>query len=288
MASAIKQRTGTWGELQRRARLRLLRMHYESRVGHIGGNLSSLDLMLVLHHDVLRPGDQFVLSKGHSAGAYYVTLWTLGKLPEEELGQFHKDNTRLSGHPPTGGIEDILFATGSLGHGLSLAAGLALAKRLRGLPGRVYCLMSDGEWNEGSCWEALIFARHQRLENLTILVDLNGMQGFGTTREVADLGSLAEKFRSFSVPTQEIDGHSNEAIAHALGRDRGPWPGPNAIVARTRKGCGVSFMEDRMDWHYLALSEGQYLQAVQEIERACEKSSVRPSSKRLAVPNSSS
>src|SRR6185437_5106795 len=151
--------------------------------------------------------DQFVLSKGHSAGAYYVTLWTLGKLEEEDLRQFHKDGTRLSGHPPPGGIEDILFATGSLGHGLSMAAGLALAKRLKGEAGRIYCLMSDGEWNEGSCWEALIFARHHGLDNLTIVVDLNGLQGFGTTREVANLEPLAEKFRAFGVPTEEIDGH---------------------------------------------------------------------------------
>jgi len=238
-------------------------MHYESGVGHIGGNLSSLDLLLSLHHDILWPDDQFVLSKGHSAGAYYVTLWTTGRLPEEELRQFHKDGTRLSGHPPTSGIDDILFATGSLGHGLSLAAGLALGKRLEGRSGRVYCLMSDGEWNEGSCWEALIFARHHRLDNLTIVVDLNGLQGFGTTREVADLDPLTEKFRAFGVPTAEIDGHDRGAIRDALGRERGSLA---AFVARTRKGCGVSFMEDRMEWHYLPLSESQYLQAIRECE----------------------
>ncbi len=249
-------------------------MHYESRVGHIGGNLSCLDLMLVLHQEIIRPGDQFVLSKGHAAGAYYVTLWTIGRLSEEELATFHRDDTRLSGHPAAGAIDDILFGTGSLGHGLALASGLALARRLRGEPGHVYCLMSDGEWDEGSCWEALIFARHHRLENLTILVDLNGLQGFGTTREVADIDSLAEKFRAFHVPTREIDGHAREEIVQALGPDRGP--GPRAIVARTHKGSGVSFMEDRMEWHYLALSEGQYLQAVEEVDRACDGSSARP------------
>ena len=189
----MKSPPRSWNDLRLAARLRLLRMHYESGVGHIGGNLSCLDLLLILHHRVLLPADQFVLSKGHSAGAYYVTLWTLGKLTEQDLSTFHKDGTRLSGHPPTSGIEDILFATGSLGHGFSLAAGLALAKRLKGEPGRVFCLTSDGEWNEGSCWEALIFAKHHGLENLTLLVDLNGLQGFGTTREVADLEPLAAK-----------------------------------------------------------------------------------------------
>ena len=164
----MKSPPRSWNDLRLGARLRLLRMHYESGVGHIGGNLSCLDLLLILHHRVLLPADQFVLSKGHSAGAYYVTLWTLGKLTEQDLSTFHKDGTRLSGHPPTSGIDDILFATGSLGHGLSLAAGLALAKRLKGEPGRVFCLTSDGEWNEGSCWEALIFAKHHGLDNLTI------------------------------------------------------------------------------------------------------------------------
>ena len=164
MSLLEEQSTLTWDQLSRAARLRLLRMHYESGVGHIGGNLSCLDLMLVLHQEVIGPDDQFVLSKGHAAGAYYVTLWSLGRLADDDLAPFHKDGTRLSGHPPAAGIDDILFATGSLGHGLALASGLALAKRLRGEPGRVFCLTSDGEWNEGSCWEALIFARHQRLE----------------------------------------------------------------------------------------------------------------------------
>lgn len=240
-------------------------MHYESGVGHIGGNLSCLDLLLVLHHDILGPDDQFVLSKGHSAGAYYITLWTLDRLADEDLRQFHKDGTRLSGHPPTSGIDDILFATGSLGHGLGLASGLALSKQLKGEPGRIYCLMSDGEWNEGSCWEGLIFAKHHQLENLTILVDLNGLQGFGTTREVADLEPLAEKFRAFGLPTREIAGHDSEAIRQALRLDRA---GPDVVVASTRKGCGVSFMEDRMEWHYLPLTEALYKQAVEEIERA--------------------
>jgi transketolase len=257
-------------ELRRRARLRLLKMHYESGVGHLGGNLSCLDLMLGLHHDVLQSADQFVLSKGHSAGAYYVTLWTQGRLTEDDLRQFHKDGTRLSGHPPTSGIKEILFATGSLGHGLSLSAGLALAKRLKDEQGRVYCLTSDGEWNEGSCWEALIFARHHQLHNLTIVVDLNGMQGFGSTREVADLEPLAEKFRTFAVPTVEIDGHDRAAIRQAIRPDATKL---QVVVARTHKGSGVSFMEDRMEWHYLPMTEAQYLRAVEETERACATSS---------------
>jgi transketolase len=248
--------------LARRGRLRLLQMHHESGVGHLGGNLSALDLLLVLHHHHLGQHDQFVLSKGHAAGALYVTLWTLGRLSDGDLTQFHRDNTLLAGHPPARGIEEIPFATGSLGHGLSLAAGLALGKRLRDEPGRVYCLTSDGEWNEGSCWEALIFARHQRLDNLTILVDHNGLQGFGTTREVADLHPLADKFRAFQVKTVQIDGHDAGAVRGALGEPGGP----RVIVADTVKGRGVSFMENRMEWHYLPLTDELYRKAVADVE----------------------
>ncbi len=237
-------------------------MHYESRVGHIGGNLSCLDLLLALYHERLQADDQFVLSKGHAAGALYVALWSVGRLSDDDLKRFHQEDTTLCAHPPPRGIADVLFATGSLGHGLSLSAGLALGKRLKGEPGRVVCLMSDGEWNEGSSWEALIFARQHRLENLTLVVDANGLQGFGTTREVADLEPLADRFRAFGVATLEIDGHDPRAIDRVLGAEAArAADGPLAVVARTRKGCGVPFMQDRMEWHYLPMTEAQYEQA---------------------------
>jgi transketolase len=239
-------------------------MHYEAGTGHIGGNLSALDILLTLYHVALSPSDAFVLSKGHAAGALYVTLWTRGRITDDELTTFHRDDTVLSGHPPAAGMPDVLFATGSLGHGLGLANGLALAKKLRAEPGRVFCLTSDGEWNEGSCWESLIFARHHDLP-VTVIVDENGLQGFGTTKEVADLAPMAEKLRAFGVPTVQIDGHHAGALADALTR---AVSGPDAVVARTRKGCGVSFMEHKMEWHYLPLDTAGYFAAIAEIERA--------------------
>jgi transketolase len=251
------------------AKLRLLRMHFEAGVGHIGGNLSALDILLSIYHETLGPNDAFVLSKGHSAGALYVALWSIGALSEEDLRTFHRDGTRLSAHPPCSGISPVLFATGSLGHGPGLAAGLALAKRLQGRPGRVFCLTSDGEWNEGSCWETAIFAKHHALANLTLIVDVNGLQGFGTTREVADMGSLAEKFRAFGWQVQEVDGHDVAAL-HAAFQDDGKATAPKMILASTRKGCGVSFMEGRMEWHYLPLTETLYAQAVQDLERCAD------------------
>lgn len=252
-------------ETIRTARLRLLRMHFESGVGHIGGNLSCLDALMILHHRVLGPDDVFILSKGHAAGALYVALWSKGRLSDEDLRTFHADGTRLAGHPAPGWLAEIPFATGSLGHGLPLAAGAALGRKLKGRPGRVYCLLSDGDWNEGSNWEALIFAAHHRLDNLVLIVDQNGLQGFGTTHEVADLGSLTEKLRAFGLAAEEVDGHDLAALDAALSSGA---PGPRAVVARTRKGRGVSFMEDRMDWHYRAMTEPQYRQAVEEVSRA--------------------
>lgn len=255
-------------ELRCKLKLRLLQMHYQSHVGHIGGDLSALDILIALYHFVLQPNDLFVLSKGHAAGALYVTLWSVGALGDEDLQEFHHDATRLPGHPPSRGIPEIAFATGSLGHGLGLAAGLALGKKLKGEDGRVFCLTSDGEWNEGSSWESLIFLIHHKLDNLTVIVDRNGLQGFGATREVADLEPLSERFRAFGVEAVDIDGHDVQAISATLQRN-----GPLVVVAKTRKGCGVSFMEDRMEWHYLPLDSEQYEKACREVSQQCETSS---------------
>ena len=167
-----------FAKLRQEARSRLLQMHYEASVGHIGGNLSALDAMLYLHHYVMSTEDQFVLSKGHAAGALYVTLWSRGILQESDLRSFHNDGTLLSGHPPPRRLEGVPVATGSLGHGLPMACGMALARKLRKQPGRIFCLCSDGEWQEGSNWEALIFARHHNLSHLVVLVDVNGLVCF--------------------------------------------------------------------------------------------------------------
>ena len=245
------------------ARKRLLQMHFESGVGHIGGNLSCLDAMMLVQHEYLLPQDRFILSKGHSAGALYITLWSLGQVSEESLKKFHKDDTLLAGHPPATGIREILFATGSLGHGLSLAAGTALGLRLKNKKGVVYCLTSDGEWQEGSTWEAMIFAAHHRLDNLTILVDHNNLQGFGRTHDVASMSPLMGKIAGFDLDIKCVDGHDLNAMRAALDERTNK---PRLIILETVKGRGVGFMENRMEWHYLPLSEAQYLLATQQLE----------------------
>jgi len=246
------------------ARKRLLQMHFESGVGHIGGNLSALDAMLIVFNEYLSDARNFVLSKGHSAGALYISLWSIGCLIDEDLKTFHKDNSLLPGHPPAMGINEITFATGSLGHGLSLAAGFALGFKIKGKTEKVICLTSDGEWQEGSTWEALIFACHHKLSNLTILVDHNSLQGFGTTNEIASMSPLWDRLKGFEVDLKVINGHEPDEIRAALAVTN---LNLKIIVLCTVKGHGVSFMENRMDSHYLPLTERQFHTAMMEIDQ---------------------
>lgn len=241
--------------LLRKAKIKLLTMHFHSNCGHLGGNLSCLDALMVLHHCIMKPHDHFVLSKGHSAGALYITLWTLGKIDDRELDTFSKDNSLLPGHPSGKGIPGLLFSTGSLGHGPSLAAGLALAAKHKNSDRHIYCLCSDGEWQEGSCWEALIFSIHHKLNNFTILIDQNGLQGFGKTNEIISCNDLTSRISSFGAEVHSIDGHNFSAIqSTAANRSTAT---PNIIILNTIKGNGLHFA-GKMESHYLPLTKEQY------------------------------
>lgn len=256
----------SFSQLRLRSTKRLLRMHFESRIGHIGGNLSALDAMLCLHHQIMGQDDIFLLSKGHAAGALYITLWTLGELSDADLCTFHQDGTHLAGHPMPHWTPGISMATGSLGHGPSLASGIALAKRFQNQPGEVFCLTSDGEWQEGSNWEAIIFAHHQKLKNLTLLVDANGLQGFGSTKKVASMEHLIPRFEGFGLTVTEADGHDPESIRNAVDRQNHKTNGPLIVILHTIKGKGVSSLENRMESHYLPLDQSSFEQAIQTLE----------------------
>lgn len=245
------------------AKKRLLEMHFSKKMGHIGGNLSALDAMMVLHHEIMEPEDKFILSKGHSAGALYVVLWSINRLSDADLLTFHSDNTKLAGHPVSGWLPEIPTITGSLGHGFPVGLGMALGSQLIKKSGHIYCLMSDGEWQEGSNWEALIFFSHRKLPNLTLLIDVNGLQGFGSTREIASMDTLHERLSAFNIDVIQINGHDPSQIKAALQNGKG-----KIIILNTVKGAGVSFMENRMEWHYLPLSESQFHQAIREIDNA--------------------
>jgi len=247
----------------KQARQRLVGMHYRARAGHLGGNLSCIDAMMLVHHEFMGADDRFILSKGHSAGALYVTLWSLGRLRDSDLDRFHQDDTLLAGHPTAKGIPDIHFATGSLGHGLSLAAGVALAAKLQNVRRRVFCLTSDGEWQEGSTLEALIFVTHHALNNLTILVDHNGLQGFGSTDAVASMDPLHERLAGFAVEIRVCDGHDLDSMRAALATESNRTV---MVVLNTVKGRGVPDVAGRIESHYLPLSAEQYARAIAEIE----------------------
>ena len=256
----------TFQELRKKACLRLLKMHFDAKVGHIGGNLSALDATLFIHHNILQKNDRFILSKGHAAGALYIALWSVGKISDEQLLTFHQDGTKLAGHPPVNWIDEIPFATGSLGHGLGLACGMALGNKLQNHDQRIFCLMSDGEWQEGSNFESLIFLNHQQLKSVTVLVDCNGLQGFGATEDVASMNiqRLHNIFSSFDFEIEVINGHDEADLKKlAVQKNR-----PQIFLMNSTKGKGISFMENKMEWHYLPLNQALYNQAKEEIENS--------------------
>jgi len=248
-------------------------MYKRANAGHIGTSLSCLEILVELCFGRMQRDDHLILSKGHAAAALYTVLSLSGRLPECDLNTFYQDNTLLAAHPPCGsGLRAIPFGTGSLGHGLGLAAGLAFSQRFTGRDFHVYAVLSDGDCNEGSTWEAALFAAHHRLDRLTVIIDANGLQGFGRTDEVQGLEPLVEKWRAFGFSVAEAsNGNDFHSLteAHAAVAD---GPKPRCIVARTTKGHGVSYMENRLEWHYLPMSDAQYEQAIVENSAAQESS----------------
>jgi transketolase len=245
-----------------------------ANVGHIGSALSIADIIAVLFESELRMAgtndperDRFILSKGHAALALYAALHLKGILDECRLQTYCSDGSLLGVHPEHR-LEGIDFATGSLGHGLAFGAGVALAARLTNNDYRAFVLVSDAECNEGSLWETVMFAGHHRLSNLIAIIDNNGQQALGKTKDVIDLSPIGDKWRAFGWEVLEIDGHSpNELRSTLSGLDCRSGP-PSVIVANTVCGKGVSFMEGKVEWHYLPLSEAQYGQALRELEDA--------------------
>jgi transketolase len=231
------------------------------------------DLLAVLYHDVLRVDpaapqlperDRFILSKGHACAALYATLALRGFFPVAELAQFGRDGSRLMAHI-SHKVPGVEFSTGSLGHGLGFGCGKALAAQRRKKNWRVFVLLSDGELDEGSNWEAILFAPHHRLDNLVAIVDYNKIQSLGTVSAVLDLAPLAEKFRAFGWAVREIDGHDHEAIRAAC--QTLPFePGkPSCLIANTVKGKGVDYMEDKLLWHYRTPNAEQVEQALGQL-----------------------
>lgn len=253
----------------------VLRMAFAGSTVHVGCAFSIIELCAVLYRHHLRypgnlpdaPGrDYLVLSKGHGVMAQYACMYEKGWLAAADIDGYFSDASRLKGlsdaHVP--GCE---VTSGSLGHGLPVGVGLALGAKLAQTDQRTYCIVGDGEMNEGTMWEALLLAAHRKLDNLVVIVDENGFQAMGRTAEVMDLGRLDAKFAAFGFDTEVVDGHDEQALHASLTRLESRLDGrPKAIVARTVKGRGVSFMEHDNIWHYTRLTPETYEQAVRELD----------------------
>jgi transketolase len=243
-------------------------MHHDVHAGHIGTGLSCVDLLVFLYRCHLSDQDVFILSKGHGVSALYATLHHVGRLGEDSLATYYQDGTLLAAHPVAGALREIPAATGSLGHGLSIACGVALAHRTQHRSQtKCVCLLSDGDCNEGSTWEAAAFASHHDLDNLAVVIDKNDLQGFGSSRDVLDMEPLADKWRAFGFEVRSIDGHDFDQMAKAMSARVGDGT-PLCVIAQTKKGCGVSFMERRLEWHYLPMTDEQYRSALEDLDAA--------------------
>jgi len=250
----------------------ILEQSNRAHVGHIGSALSVADIVAVLYDRMLRvptptdpDRDRFILSKGHASLALYAAIFLKGWITEADLNTFCEDNSLLGTHPEHN-LRGIDFSSGSLGMGLSMGAGAALAARLQKSARRVFVLISDAECNEGSIWEAIMFATHHRLANLITIVDLNGQQALGYTNQVLSLEPMAEKWRAFNWDVHEVDGHDAEAISRIIERLNTNSGKPHVLIARTTFGKGVSYMENQIKWHYLPMTDAEYQQALKEIK----------------------
>lgn len=252
----------------------VLRMIGQAGLGHVGGDLSVTDILATLFFGVLdldpanptRPDrDRFILSKGHCAAALYSTLALRGFIPAELLGSFMAPLSVLNGHPNRRKVPGVEANTGPLGHGLPIGVGSAIAARLSGASWRTFVVLGDGELQEGSNWEAAMSAGHRGLDNLTAIVDRNRLQQGARTEDTNRLEPLADKWRAFGWEVIELDGHDHAALWAAF--TAAPAGKPRCVIARTIKGKGVSFMEDRVEWHHKVPSPAQVEQALIEVAR---------------------
>lgn len=261
-------------DLALRIRRHVLYMTHRANASHVGSCLSIADLLAALYDGVLRVDparpdwadrDRFILSKGHGCAALYAVLAEQGFFPKEWLETYCQDGGKLPGHITSHGIPGVEVSTGSLGHGLPIGCGMALAGKHDNQPYRVFVLLSDGECDEGSTWEAVLFAPHHHLDNLVAIVDYNKIQSFGRVEEVLDLEPLAAKWRAFGWAVREIDGHDYGEIEDALKSIPFESSRPSCVIAHTVKGKGVSFMENQLAWHYKSPNDEQLRQALAEL-----------------------
>ncbi|MBL6468841.1 MAG: transketolase [Mogibacterium sp.] len=261
-------------ETARKIRVDVIRAIHEAGSGHPGGSLSATDILTALYFDTMNIDpknpkmegrDKFVLSKGHAVPALYATLAERGFYDVEEMMALRKIGSHFQGHPNMHKVPGLEMSTGSLGQGFSVAVGMATAGKMDGNPGRVYALCGDGELQEGIIWEAALSAAHRNLDNLVLIVDWNGLQIDGRVDDVKKVAPLSGKFQTFGWHVINVDGHSFPEILAALDEAKTVKGQPTAIIAKTHKGHGVSFMEDQAGWHGKAPNDEQFRQAMEEL-----------------------
>jgi len=269
-------------ELQKKAieiRKDIMKMLMLAGSGHTGGSLSIVEILIALYyhtlkHDPAKPDwrerDRFLLSKGHACPALYAVLAHKGYFPKELLWTLRKLGSPLQGHPQMG-LAGVEISSGSLGQGLSIANGIALAARLDGLKMRTYCLMGDGETNEGQVWEAAMTASHYKLDGVCAIIDFNKLQIDGFCCEVMDLGAFSHKWEAFGWNAIEADGHDLAGLISAFDKASAAKGKPSVIIADTVKGKGVSFVENKVEWHGIAPKREEYERAVKELDEALKK-----------------
>jgi len=252
-----------------------LEMVYNAKASHIGGALSMADILAVLYNDILHvypsnpehsDRDRFLLSKGHACSALYATLALKGFFPVEDLSSYARDGSILLSHT-SHHIPGIEFSAGSLGHALPVSCGLALAAKRKNAKWRTFCLLSDGELDEGSNWEAILFAPQLKLDNLILIVDYNKIQSLGNVKDIIDLDPLNEKFKAFRWEVLEVDGHDHKLLKNTFLNANNLNDKPKVIIANTIKGKGVSFMENKLLWHYKSPSKEQLDSAIIELSK---------------------
>ena len=263
----------TYARLAARIRAHAVRMTHRASSAHVGTSLSMADMLAVLYEKVLRVDpknpkkpdrDRFILSKGHGAAGCYAALAEKGFFPKEWLDTFYMDGGKLCGHM-SHSVPGVEVSTGSLGHGLSIATGMALHGKRSGSGHRVWCLMSDGDMNAGSTWEAIMFAPQHKLDNLIGIADNNQLQALGRVENVIDMEPYVDKLKAFRWAVREIDGHNFDEIEDAFMSVPFESGKPSFVIARTIKGKGVSFMENDVAWHYKCADEEQLKQAYKEL-----------------------
>ena len=260
-----------------KVRMGIIEGVFHAKSGHPGGSLSAADVLTYLYFKRMRVDpanpqwmerDRFVLSKGHAAPALYSVLFYMCFFPVEELQTLRHVGSRLQGHPNMNSVPGVDMSTGSLGQGVSTACGMAIGSKKKNLPGRVYTLLGDGEIEEGQVWEAFMFANYYKLDNLVVMIDNNNLQIDGPITDVMSPYPIGEKLAAFGFFVQEIDGHDLQAIETALDRAGAEKGRPSAIVLKTVKGKGVSFMENEVDWHGKGPNEAEYHTAMDELTAA--------------------